>query len=331
MMTWMIAGSPMGLRPTLLCVQRIVPHSALAAESSAADWMANVCAPGVYATLTTTRQRTMVYKLSEKCTKLATALSYFARSEGIGAPDLTGPTLAQSLRLALANDSSVRFLPGVDELHITMHVSPYDEASQIYVQSGPPPRDGPLDAILSPPVEQAATSVRSDLHRGASSTAWATPLVHPSLQAAEGTGAPDGGFEETLLHEATTDCVLEGLTPNLFVVRASDGSLRTAGVGEGAYPGSVREMVLHLARESSSEQSHLFPGGVHEEAPTAKQLAAGEWREAWLTCSSRKVAPLARVWWPDGVGWVELPERACGERMRAMLSEEMERTSEPIM
>ena len=54
------------------------------------------------------------------------------------------------------------------------------------------------------------------------------------------------GFEETLLHEASTGRILEGLNSNLFVVM-NDGSLRTAGISEGAYPGSTREAVLRLA------------------------------------------------------------------------------------
>ena len=75
-------------------------------------------------------------------------------------------------------------------------------------------------------------------------------------------------LEETLLHEGKTDKVVENLNSNLFVVM-NDGSLRTAGVSEGAYPGSVREAVLKLASESE------WFKGVDEIAPTAAELADG--------------------------------------------------------
>ena len=241
------------LRPTLLCVQRVAPSNALAAEASAADWIRDVCAPGVYATLTTTAARTMVHQLSRRCTKLATAVERL-RSGVAPPPDSAaelGRTFARSLQHALANESSVRFLPA-DELRLTVHVSPEDEALHVYVQAAPPPPGVRLDAALSRPVDRAAAAVREDVLRGAAG-GWATPLVHPSLAPASecGGGVSAGGFEETLLHEAGTDRVLEGLNSNLFVVMR-DGSLRTAGVGEGAYPGSMREAVLRLAERAGS-------------------------------------------------------------------------------
>ena len=227
----------MGLRPTLLCVQRVAPQTALAAEASAADWMRSVCAPGVYATLMTTGRRTMVHKLSARCAKLARAHELLRASERPPSETAAfGQALAGSLRLALQNDSSVRFLPG-DELHITLQVSPEVAALQIYVQPCPPAPRRHLEAALSRPRERAAASVREDVLRGATG-GWATPMVHPSLEPVEGLEV-----EDTLLHEAGTDRVLEGLNSNLFVVR-SDGSLRTAATSEGAYPGSVRDVVL---------------------------------------------------------------------------------------
>ena len=313
------------LRPTLLCVQRVAPLNALAAEASAADWIKDVCAPGVYATLMTTAGRTMVHQLTRRCAKLATALELMS-SDGIRPAHTTdseklGSIFARSLQLSLANDSSVRFLSG-DELRITLHVSPEDDALCIYVQPAPPPPGKWLDAALSTPLERVAAAVRDDVLRGATG-GWATPLVHPSLQPAEGDGT-SGSFEETLLHEARSDRVLEGLNSNLFVVMR-DGSLRTAGVHEGAYPGSVREAVLRLAR-----QSDLFPAGVSEVAPTAAELAAGAWREAWLTCASRLVAPLARVWQPSTKGWAELTERELGMQMQMRLHDDVLRDSEPL-
>ena len=94
----------------------------------------------------------------------------------------------------------------------------------------------------------------------------------------------------------------------------------------------MRDVVLDLSRRSSN--AHLFPGGVEERAATAAELAAGDWQEAWLTCSSRKVAPLARIWRPgadhgDGC-WTELPGRARGSAMRELLEAELQRESEPI-
>lgn len=306
------------IRPTLLCVQRVAPANALAAEVSAADWITDVCPPGVYATLTTVARRTRVHQLTRRCEKLATALE---RLRGGGAPHAgLGHAFARSLQLAMSNDSTVRFLVA-DELRITVHASPDDEALHVYVQPAPPPPSPWLDAALLTR-ERAAAPVRDDVRRGAAG-GWATPLVHPSLQPADG-GPEDGGeFEETLLHEASTDRVIEGLNSNLFAVMR-DGSLRTAGVGEGAYPGSVREAVLELARES-----RLFPAGVSERAPTAAELSAGAWREAWLTCASRRVAPLSRIWQP-GAGWAGLGARALGLEMRSRLEEDMLRASEPL-
>jgi len=321
----------MGLRPTLLCVQRVAPASALAAEASAADWMQSVCPQGVYATLLTTKGRSMVHKLSARCARLATAHELLL-SEGRAvvlpeAAERLGATFAASLRSALANDSSVRFL-AANELHITVHASTVEGALNVYVQPAPRcplPADS-LDAALSPPLEHAAESVRDDLHRGVLG-GWATPLIHPTLDV---TWDPE--LEETLLHEATTDLVVEGVNSNLFVMMA-DGSLRTAGIGEGAYPGSVREAVLDLARRQPSAR-RLFPGGVHERAATAAQLAAGEWLEAWLTCSSRRVAPLARIWrrgsTPGAGSWAELRSRERGWVMRELLDELILRESEPL-
>ena len=155
------------VRPTLLCVQRVAPPTALAAELSAADWIRDVCAPGVYATLTTTAKRSMVHQLTLRCEKLATALELFCSG---GTPPLrstaveVGRTLARSLQLALTNDSSVRFLPG-DELRITMHLSPEDDALHVYVQPAPPPRGPWLDAALSRPLDREAKTVREDVLR----------------------------------------------------------------------------------------------------------------------------------------------------------------------
>ena len=292
--------------------------------------MRSVCAPGVYATLTTTAQRTMLHKLSARCTKLAHAHELLiARDQPSSeATAAFGQTLAASLRVALQNDSSVRFLPG-EELHITLQVSPETETLQVYIQPSPPAPSN-LDAALSRPMERAAANVREDVLRGASGS-WATPLVHPSLEPVRGLSV-----EETLLHEAGTDRVLEGLNSNLFVV-FSDGSLRTAATSEGAYPGSMREAVLGLARQPSN--AALFPGGIEERAPTVAELTAGQWQEAWLTCSSRKVTPLARVWQPGAVGrgasagegsWTELQGRERGSQMRGLLEEHVRRESEPI-
>ena len=314
------------LRPTLLCVQRVAPANAYHAEASAADFIKDVCAPGVYATLTTTAGRTMVHQLTKRCEKLATALELF-RSGGAAPPPSTtaeaGLTFARSLQLALANDSSVRFLPG-EELRITMHASPEDDALHLYVQQTPPPPGA--DAALSRPIERAAASVRDDALRGATG-GWATPFVHPSLQPApadeSGGGSSSSSLEETLLHEGKTDKVVEGLNSNLFVVM-NDGSLRTAGVSEGAYPGSVREAVLKLASESE------WFKGVDEIAPTAAELADGAWREAWLTCASRKVAPLERIWQPTRGEWVEMGENELGRRMRTRLDEVILSESEPL-
>ena len=127
-----------------------------------------------------------------------------------------------------------------------------------------------------------------------------------------------------MLHEAHSDRVLEGVNSNLFVVMR-DGSLRTAGLSEGAYPGSIREAVLLLARESE-----LFAAGVREVAPTAAELARGAWREAWLTCASRRIAPLARIWLPCHEAWAEIGERELGIRMRSRLEERLRGESEPL-
>ena len=69
---------------------------------------------------------------------------------------------------------------------------------------------------------------------------------------------------------------------------------------------------------------------MSEEAPVAADLAAGAWREAWLTCASRRVAPLARIWQPARQGWAELAQLDLGLRMGALLEEEMVRESEPL-
>ena len=316
------------MRPALLCVQRVAPLNALAAELSAADWMRSMCKEGVYATITSTRQRSALHRLSQKCNKLATAFGLLRGGEKeVGT---VARELSVSLRAALAREAALRFLPG-DELHVTLHVSPDDEALNIYVQPMPPPPASWLDATLSPPLDQAAPEVRDDVHRGGSpaTSSWATPLVHPVLKAAP----IERGYEETLLHERTTDRVIEGLGSNLFVVEDVGGGpmLRTAAVSEGAYPGSVRDAVLRLAAASD-----LFPGGVVESAPTASQLARGAWREAWLTCSGRRVAPLARIWQPaehEGAqgAWAELPQRERGVALRGLLEEEMTRESESII
>ena len=320
------------LRPTLLCVQRCAPKNALAAEISAADWVKNMCAPGVYATLTTTANRTKVHQLASRCQKLATTLERLRSGSEVPSDDAAqGHAIARSLKLALVTDSSVRFL-AADELRITLHVSPADNALHVYVQPAPPPPGEWLDATLSRPLERARASVASDLLRG-SSGGWATPLVHPSLTPAKGVAmaGPKGsgcesvgaGLEETLLHEQRTEHILEGLNSNLFVVMA-DGTLHTAGVGQGAYAGSVREIVLRLARESD-----LF-ARVSESAPTALELAAGMWREAWLTCASRRVAPLRRIWQPSRGEWAELQNCELGVEMRRQLEEEMLSASEPL-
>lgn len=210
---------------------------------------------------------------------------------------------------------------------MTLHASPEDDALHVYVQPAPAPPGERLDAALSRPQERVQASVGGDVLRGAAG-GWATPLVHPSLRPAE-RGTDDGSgteqeFEETLLHEAGTDRVLEGLNSNLFVVMR-DGSLRTAGVSEGAYPGTVRAAVLELARGSQ-----LFPAGVREVAPTASELAAGEWREVWLTCASRRVAPLTRIWQPVSGAWAETRDSALGLELRRRLAEKIVSKSEPL-
>jgi branched-subunit amino acid aminotransferase/4-amino-4-deoxychorismate lyase len=270
------------MRPVLLCIQRVAPRTALAAEASAADWMRDTCPTGVYATLTTTRQRAMLHRLTARCATLAKAYRSFAGARAKGADAELGHAFAQSLRVALAREAGLRFVAG-DELHVTLHASPADEALRAYVQPAPPRPAGATEAALSRPLVQAAAEVRGDLLR---TGGWATPQIHPSLAPCAAAGACS---EETLLHEAATDRVIEGLTSSLFVVGA-DGALRTASAAEGAYMGSTRAAVLRLATASA-----LF-SDVRERAPTGATLRSGEWQEAWLACSNRRVAPLARIW-----------------------------------
>ena len=217
-------------------------------------------------------------------------------------------------------------------MHLTVYASPDDPALNVYVQPSPLIPTN-LAAELSAPIADHSTA-RHDPSRGRGGAGgngqWATPLVHPTLEAA----AKRDGFEELLMvlrgssgAEDDVHRVIEGLNSSLFVV-GRDGSLRTAGLDDGAYPGSIREAVLRLARSSS-----LF-GEVIESAPTTRALAAGEWREAWLTCTSRRLVPLSRIWQPT-----EGPEGAWAEvraqsdvlaSMRSLLDEDMVRESEPI-
>jgi len=314
------------LRHSRVCVQRAVPTNALSAEQSAADWMRSMSSAGVYATLTTTRSRTAIHQLSARCEKLARALVPAANSS-----KEHGRIISRSLRMALSSNAWLQSLPGDGEMHITVRISDDDEELRVHVQPSPPPPGS--EAALSLPREQAAAPIRADRRRG-SAGGWATPLVHPSLTPIE--DAPCA-VEETLLHEAGTDRVVEGLNSNLFVVMA-DGSVRTASAAEGAYTGSMRQAVLAL-----------LAGQVIERAPSAAGLAAGEWREAWLTSTCRTVAPLSRIWRPapraarfaaeDAAGaalqhgageWIELPSCERGGRLRELLREQMARDSEPI-
>jgi len=234
----------------------------------------------------------------------------------------------------LHHTAALRWLEG-EELHVTLHASPADPALRTFVQPTPAAPTHPLHAELSHllPPGGARTAVASDVRRGAQG-GWATPLVHPVLDVS----ARQQATSELLLHEHATDRVIEGLNSNLFVV-STDGCLRTASEAEGAYPGSVRGLLLQLAAESG-----LFTAVV-EQAPTAEALLAGHWAEAWLTCSARPLAPLARIWHP-GAGhgaWVELPRgpsdtpQGCregaedhAEGMRRLLEEQMVGQSEPI-
>lgn len=231
--------------------------------------------------------------------------------------------------------AALRWLEG-DELHVTLHASPAEPALRTFVQPTPAPLTHPLDAELSHllPPGGARTAVAGDVRRGAQG-GWATPLVHPVLDAS----ARQQATSELLLHEHATERVIEGLNSNLFVV-STDGCLHTASEEEGAYPGSVRGLLLQLAAESG-----LF-AAVVEQAPTAEDLLAGHWAEAWLTCSARPLAPLARIWHPGRGAWIELPvprgpsdipqgcpregAKSQAEGMRRLLDEQMVRQSEPI-
>jgi branched-subunit amino acid aminotransferase/4-amino-4-deoxychorismate lyase len=249
------------------------------------------------------------------------------------------------------HQSAVRFLPG-DELHLTLHASVVDGDDSLhtlagrekhrngtfstaprlslFVQPAPPAlthRDSSLCAELAPPSiveEAAAAAARDDLERGADG-GWATAHVHPTLSAS---ASLRKGIDEALLHDERTDRVIEGLTSNLFVV---DGGnvLWTASAAEGAYLGTVRAAVLRLAKAST-----LF-ADVVERAPSATGLRDRDWREAFLTCSLRGIAPLSRVWMPNDQEWAELRTPTPGDcgatgALATLLKEEMRRESEPI-
>ena len=108
----------------------------------------------------------------------------------------------------------MRWLEG-DELHVTLHASPAEPALRTFVQPTPAPLTHPLDAELSHllPPGGARTAVAGDVRRGAQG-GWATPLVHPVLDAS----ARQQATSELLLHEHATERVIEGLNSNLFVV-----------------------------------------------------------------------------------------------------------------
>lgn len=273
----------------------------------------------------------MLHQLSKRCTKLATAHELLDSEH---AHEDRVATLAASFALgvksALARESSLRWLPG-EEMHLTVYASPDDPALNVYAQPSPLPPTDVAAELSSPFLDHSAA--RHDLSRGAENGRWATPLVHPTLEAA----AKRDGFEELLMvlrgsrGAESEHRVIEGLNSNLFVA-GCDGTLRTAGLDEGAYDGSVREAVLRLARSSS-----LFEE-VIESAPSVRALAAGEWREAWLTCTCRRLVPLSRIWQPEPAEpegsegkWVELrAESDVMTSLRSLLDADMMRESEPI-
>ena len=49
-----------------------------------------------------------------------------------------------------------------------------------------------------------------------------------------------------------------------------------------------------------------------------------------MTCASRKVAPLERIWQPTRGEWVEMGENELGRRMRTRLDEVILSESEPL-
>jgi D-alanine transaminase len=92
--------------------------------------------------------------------------------------------------------------------------------------------------------------------------------------------ASDRGAHEALLHRA--GLVTEGASSNFFIVQ--NGRLVTA-PAEMVLPGVTRALVLDLAREAS----------IPVEERSIRLHEMGDWDEAFITSTSRKVLPVTRL------------------------------------
>lgn len=103
------------------------------------------------------------------------------------------------------------------------------------------------------------------------------------------------GLEEAILSAAPATggggglAALEGTQTNFFVVRVSDGAVQTA--GEGVLCGTVRAAVLDACARAG------IP--VVLSPPLLSEGAAGGWRAAFLTSTSRLVLPVDEVLLPQ--------------------------------